>query len=186
MTQDQTTPRAHGARAWISRRKWRPDAWTLLLIGAIVYLWFRPPAWVSEEHRQVPNVQVNLLDGHVVRLEALRGKVVLVNFWATWCPYCRHEMPAMDEFYRDYRDKGFEILALSQDEDAAEVRRFMAKEGYRFPAAMADASSARAFGSASRLPTSFVIDKHGVVCHKISGQVHYARLKGLVEPLLAE
>lgn len=186
MTQDQTAPPAQRVRAWLSRRKWRPDAWTLVLIGAIIYLWFRPPAWVSEENRQIPNLQVTLLDGRVVRLEALRGKVVLVNFWATWCPYCRHEMPAMDEFYRDYRGKGFEILALSQDEDAAEVRGFMAKEGYRFPVAMADASNAGVFGNVSRLPTSFLIDKRGVVRHKVSGQVHYARLKGLVEPLLAE
>jgi peroxiredoxin len=92
----------------------------------------------------------------------------------------------MEEFYTDYRDRGFEILALSQDDAAATVAEFMAKEGYRFPVAMADASSGSAFGGVSRLPTSFVIDKRGVVRHKISGQVHYARLKGLIEPLLAE
>ena len=167
-------------------RRWRPDIWTLLLVGAIVYVWFRPPAWVSEEHRAVQNIQFKLLDGKESDLKQLRGKVVLVNFWATWCPYCRHEMPAMEEFYRDYRAKGFEILALSQDEDATGVQQFMAREGYHFPAAMADAASVAAFGGVSRLPTSFVIDKQGVVRHKISGQVHYARLKSLVEPLLAE
>jgi peroxiredoxin len=173
-------------RAFFSWRRWRPDIWTLLLVGAIIYIWFRPPAWVSEEHHAVPDVQFNLLDGRVVRLEQLRGKVVLVNFWATWCPYCRHEMPAMEDFYRDYHERGFEILALSQDEDPASVKAFMTREGYHFPAAMADASSATAFGSVSRLPTSFVIDKQGMVRHKISGQVHYARLKSMVGPLLAE
>ncbi len=173
-------------RAFFSWRRWRPDIWTLLLIGAIIYIWFRPPAWVSEEHRAVQGVQASLLDGRVVGLEQLRGKVVLVNFWATWCPYCRHEMPAMEDFYRDYREKGFEILALSQDEDPATVKGFMTREGYHFPAAMADASNATAFGGVSRLPTSFVIDKQGIVRHKISGQLHYARLKSLVEPLLAE
>jgi len=168
------------------RSKWRPDVWTLLLIGAIVYVWFRPPAWVSEERRTVPDAQVTLLDGRVVHLEQLRGKVVLVNFWATWCPYCRHEMPAMAEFYRDYRGKGFEILALSQDVEPATIAGFMTREAYHFPAAMVDASNSAAFGSVNRLPTSFIIDKQGKVRHKISGQVHYSRLKGLVEPLLAE
>ncbi|MDO8891577.1 MAG: TlpA disulfide reductase family protein [Sulfurimicrobium sp.] len=172
--------------AFLRARKWRPDVWTVLLLCAIVYVWFRPPAWVSDLNQSAPELQVQLLDGREVSLRQLRGKVVLVNFWATWCPYCRHEMPAMEEFYQDYRAQGFEILALSQDEDATTVVDFMAREKYRFPVAMADASSAAALGGVSRLPTSFVIDKRGVVRHKVSGQVHYARLKGLIEPLLAE
>ena len=165
---------------------WRPDIWTLLLAAAIVYLWFRPPAWVSEENRPLPDIQVRLMDGRVVHLEQLRGKVVLVNFWATWCPYCRHEMPAMADFYQDYRGKGFEILALSQDDDPAKVTAFLAKEGYRFPVAMDNAAIDAAFGGVSRLPTSFLLDKKGRVRQKISGQVHYPRLESLVTPLLAE
>ena len=167
-------------------RKFRPDWLTLLLIGLIVYFWFRPPAWVSEEHRALPPLQFELLDGRRIASEDLRGKVVLVNFWATWCPYCRHEMPDMERYYRDTQGRGFEIVALSQDDDAATARRFMAEEGYRFPAAMADGSHAAAFGGISRLPTSFLIDKQGRLRQKISGQVHYARLEDLVEPLLKE
>lgn len=166
-------------------KKLRPDKWTLLLLGLIVYFWFRPPAWVSEEHRTLPPLQFELLDGRRIGLEDLRGKVVLVNFWATWCPYCRHEMPDMERFYRDYRARGFEIVALSQDDDRETVRRFMAAEGYRFPAAMAEGSAA-AFGGVGRLPTSFIIDKQGRLRQKISGQVHYARLEDLVVPLLQD
>ena len=166
-------------------KKFRPDWLTLLLLGLIVYLWFRPPAWVSDEARAAPPIQVVRLDGVPVSLAQLRGKVVLVNFWASWCPYCRHEMPAMERFYQDYRSRGFEILALSEDDDAETARRFLAKEGYRFPAAMADASVISAFG-VTKLPTSFLIDKQGRVRKKISGQVYYGRLEGLVQPLLAE
>lgn len=169
--------------AW---KKWRPDVWTILLIAAIAYVWFRPPAWVSEENRALPKLQVTLLDGSGLNLEQLRGKVVLVNFWATWCPYCRHEMPAMESFYHDYKTKGFEIIALSQDEDAAKVAAFMSGEAYHFPVALQPAGASAVFGGVSRLPTSFLIDKQGRVRKKISGQVHYARLKDLVEPLLAE
>ncbi len=173
-------------RALFAARTWRPDIWTLLLAGAVVYFWFRPPAWVSEENRAAPVLRATLLDGRALDLEQLRGKVVLVNFWATWCPYCRHEMPAMEAFYRDYRDKGFEIVALSQDDDAGKVGEFLRQEGYHFPVALEPAGAATALGGVSRLPTSFVIDRQGKVRHKISGQVHYARLKALVEPLLAE
>lgn len=173
-------------RALFSWKKWRPDVWTILLVAAIVYVWFRPPDWVSEESRASPVLQVTLLDGRRLDLEQLRGKVVLINFWATWCPYCRHEMPDMESFYRDYQAKGFEIVALSQDDDVAKVAAFIAKEAYHFPVALEPAGASAAFGGVSRLPTSFVIDKQGRVRQKISGQVHYARLKGLVEPLLAE
>lgn len=171
-------------RAWAGKLK--PDWLTLVLLGLIAYVWFRPPAWVSDENRAAPELRASLLDGRQLRLEQLRGKVVLVNFWATWCPYCRHEMPAMESFYRDYRGRGFEILALSQDDAAEPVRRFLAKEGYHFPVAMAEAGHAAVFGGVSRLPTSFIIDRHGRVRHKISGQVHYARLESLVGPLLEE
>jgi thiol-disulfide isomerase/thioredoxin len=173
-------------RELFSWKKRRPDAWTLLLIAAIAYVWFRPPAWVSEEIRAAPVLQVSLLDGRRLNLEQLRGKVVLVNFWATWCPYCRHEMPAMESFYRDYQAQGFEIVALSQDDDLGKVAAFMGKEGYHFPVALEPAGASAAFGGVNRLPTSFVIDKQGRLRKKISGQVHYARLKDLVEPLLAE
>jgi peroxiredoxin len=171
---------------WARVRKYRPDWLTLVLLGLIVYVWFRPPAWVSDESRAVPEVEAVLLDGRPISLEQLRGKVVLVNFWATWCPYCRHEMPDMERFHRDYRERGFEILALSQDEAPEPVRQFLAKEGYHFPVAMAEARHAVAFGGVSRLPTSFLIDRQGRIRKKISGQVHYARLEDLVTPLLAE
>ncbi len=171
---------------WARVKKYRPDWLTLVLLGLIVYVWFRPPAWVSDENHVAPEVKVALLDGRPISLEQLRGKVVLVNFWATWCPYCRHEMPDMERFYRDYRAQGFEILALSQDDAPEPVRQFMAKEGYHFPVAMAEARHAVALGGVSRLPTSFIVDKQGRVRHKISGQVHYARLEGLVKPLLDE
>jgi thiol-disulfide isomerase/thioredoxin len=65
--------------------------------------------------KPAPAFTVQLGDGRTVASEGLPGKVVLVNFWATWCPFCRHEMPDMEEFYRDYRNQGFEILALSTE-----------------------------------------------------------------------
>jgi thiol-disulfide isomerase/thioredoxin len=178
--------RVKAGNVWARVRKYRPDWLTLVLLGLIVYVWFRPPAWVSDENRVAPEVRVVLLDGRQTSLEQLRGKVVLVNFWATWCPYCRHEMPDMERFYRDYRAQGFEILALSQDDTPELVRQFLVKEGYHFSVAMAEARHAVAFGGVSRLPTSFIVDKQGRVRHKISGQVHYGRLEDLVTPLLAE
>jgi len=156
----------------------------LLLIGLIAYMWFRPPAWVQDMNDRLPPVSFATLDGREGTLDSLRGKVVLVNFWATWCPYCRHEMPAMEAFYRDYAGKGFEILAFSVDDDPGKVMQFMRENGYTFPAAMAGVATQQAFGGISRVPVSFILDRDGKLRHKVHGQVHYGRMKGLVEPLL--
>jgi thiol-disulfide isomerase/thioredoxin len=118
------------------------------------------------------------------RLSELRGKVVLVNFWATWCPYCRHEMPAMQAFYQDNKAKGFEIVAYSLDKTQTEADDYMRREAYTFPAPLASSEVTTAFGGVSRMPLSFVIDRNGIVRHKISGQVHPGRLDELITPLL--
>lgn len=127
----------------------------------------------------------DLKDG-IHELQDYRGKVVLVNFWATWCPYCRHEMPAMEDYYRAHKGRGFAIVAYSTDKTQQEVDDFMAREGYTFPAPLAPPGVAEAFGGVDRLPTSFVIDRQGRIRHKVSGQVHAGRLEDLIGPLLAE
>lgn len=167
-------------------KKFRLSPINLILIGLIVYVWFRPPATVTEDNRPLPPFAATQLNGQPLDMHALRGKVVLVNFWATWCPYCRHEMPAMQKFYLDYRQRGFEIVALSIDDDPAKVIAFMREEGYAFPVAMSDASRDSVFGKVTTVPTSFLIDKQGRIRKRISGQVYYARLEDLVEPLLKE
>lgn len=166
-------------------KRYRPDWLTLVLLGLIAYMWFRPPAWVSDLDRPAPQLRFVTFDGKPLALDALRGKVVVVNFWATWCPYCRHEMPAMEKFYRDYRDRGVELVALSEDDDPAKVREFLQQERYSFKVAMAGRAGTD-FGGVDRLPTSFVIDKRGRIRNKVSGQVHYGRLEDLVVPLLEE
>jgi thiol-disulfide isomerase/thioredoxin len=162
-------------------KKLKPSPVTLILLGLLVYLWFRPPAWVTEQYKPAPEVPIQA--GKY--LSNLRGKVLLVNFWGTWCPYCRHEMPAMEAFYQANRARGFEIVAYSLDKTQAEVDAFMRAEGYTFAAPLADAMVLRAFGGVDRVPLSFVIDRDGVIRQRIAGQVHSARLENLIEPLLA-
>ena len=150
----------------------------------IVYLWFRPPAEVSDENRAPSPWQVTLADGRPLSSGALKGKVVLVNFWATWCPYCRKEMPVIDSFWRDYRSKGFEVVAISLDDPPEKIAAWMKDKGYTFQAAPTNPSVAAAFGSVSSVPTSFIVDTEGHIRHKISGQVYYGRLEKLIIPLL--
>jgi len=161
-------------------KKLQPSPVTAILLGLIVYLWFRPPAFVDELAYAAPDIPA--LPGQ--RLSDLRGKVVLVNFWAIWCPYCRHEMPAMQAFYQENKAKGFEIVAYSLDKTQMEVDEFMRSEGYSFPAPLATQEIRMAFGDVSRVPLSFIVDRDGIVRHKIAGQVHAGRLDDLITPLL--
>jgi len=167
-------------------KKWTPSPLTLILLGLIAYLWFRPPAEVSDENRTVPAWQITLTDGRTLSSDALKGKVVLVNFWATWCPYCRKEKPVIDAFWQDYRNRGFEVVSISVDDPPDKIAAWMKDKGYAFQAAPTNASVAAVFGDVRSVPTSFIVDADGHIRHKIAGQVHYPRLEKLVVPLLPQ
>jgi len=166
-------------KEFLKKLKPSPVAW--ILIGLIAYLWFRPPAWVTEQNQPAP--EVPLQAGKF--MSDLHGKVVLVNFWGTWCPYCRHEMPAMQAFYQANRSRGFEIVAYSLDKTQAEVDEFMRANGFTFPAPLAAPPVMQAFGGVDRVPLSFVVDREGVIRQRIAGQVHRGRLEKLIEPWLS-
>ena len=110
-----------------------------------------------------PALVVQELDGQTFDLGAQHGKVVVVNFWCTWCPPCRKEMPALDAFYRRYRSRGLEMIGVSADRarDRADVRRFMMP--FSYPAAMLDDATVDGFGKPNAVPVTFVIDASGIV-----------------------
>ena len=110
-----------------------------------------------------PALVVETLGGRTVDLGKLRGKVVIVNFWATWCLPCREEMPTLDSFYQHYRRQGLELIGMSADspDDIAEVRKVT--RAFAFPAAMVDKARPNGFGFPQVLPLTYVIDSKGVV-----------------------
>jgi peroxiredoxin len=119
---------------------------------------------------EAPNFQLRDLNGNVVSLSYLRGKVVLLNFWATWCGPCRVEMPAMEQLYRTFPRGEFEILAVSTDPQGAVVTRpFQQELGFTFPI-LHDPEFRVGFTYGARtLPMTFMVDRHGVIREKIFG-----------------
>lgn len=116
-----------------------------------------------------PAFQVADLAGKPISLADARGKVVLLNFWATWCGPCRAEIPDLIDLQKRYADK-LEIIALATEEDDAdEVRRFVAKSGINYRVAMAPDDVVRDYGGVAALPTSFVIDAQGRIVQKHIG-----------------
>ncbi|MGH8618291.1 MAG: redoxin family protein [Burkholderiales bacterium] len=104
-----------------------------------------------------------LVDGRTLASADLKGKVVLVNFWATWCGYCRQELPDLSDFYKLYKDRGFEIVALSVEQDADKVAAYARARQIPFPVGLRTPAWEVPFGRARATPTAVVIDRTGRV-----------------------
>ena len=115
-----------------------------------------------------PALVVPELDGQAFDLSALHGKVVVVNFWATWCPPCREEMPVLDAFYRRYHGQGLEMIGLSTDRphDRSDVIKVM--QSFSYPAAVLADAKVNDFGPPNVLPVTFVVDRSGVIRVKLT------------------
>jgi peroxiredoxin len=116
------------------------------------------------------------LDGKMVRLSDFRGKVVLVNIWATWCRYCVDEMPSMEKLYQKLIGEDFEILAVSIDSSGERVvASFMKKYKLTFPALIDSAGAIRMGYRTTGVPESFIIDKDGILVKKIIGSLDWTK-----------
>lgn len=113
------------------------------------------------------------LDGSKTALSSLKGKIVLLNFWATWCPPCKAEMPSIEALWKTARDKAFTILALSDGESPSDVSAFIKKNGYTYPVFVDPAGSVSRRYGVQGIPTTYVIDKRGMVIARVIGGIEY-------------
>jgi peroxiredoxin len=135
-----------------------------------------------------PVVQYTLLDGTQQRSDALRGKVVLVNFWATSCTTCVKEMPHLIETHQKFKDRGFETLSIAMAYDPpAYVMNFAESRKLPFRVTMDNTGAmAKKFGQVQLTPTTFVLNKKGEIVKRYVGEPDFAQLHALLEKLLAE
>jgi thiol-disulfide isomerase/thioredoxin len=140
---------------------------------------------VGPDLGRVPEFRVTTLSGETLGSESLQGRVVVVNFWATWCPPCRLEIPALQALHEDADPDDVTVLGLSTDRGGrSEVEAFLDERGVTFPVAMADGDVRRAFGGIAHLPTTFVIDREGVVRHRVFGFFAPPALRAAVNRLV--
>ena len=126
------------------------------------------------------------LSGKSIRLSDYRGKVVLVNFWATWCGPCEFEIPVFVKMKRRYQKRGFEVIGISMDDGALEeIEEFVRQHNINYPVVMPGEAKLDAFGKISSLPTSFLVNRHGRIHSRHQGLLSLNKIEKEVPKLLA-
>ncbi|EFO80336.1 alkyl hydroperoxide reductase/ Thiol specific antioxidant/ Mal allergen [Oscillochloris trichoides DG-6] len=178
-----------------SQRRWRIFA-TLVLLLSAGWMWLARVPDAANGARipsprvdfPAPDFSLPTLDGDSIRLSDMRGQVVLLNVWATWCGPCRAEMPAIQRLYSESQP-GLVILALNStvQDDAAAVRGFADELGLSFPILLDTTGAVTHTYRVQALPTTFVLDRQGVI-RKIfyGGPLNEATLRAALDPLLQE
>ncbi len=119
--------------------------------------------------RAAPDFVLNDLQGKEVRLSDYRGKLVFLNFWATWCPPCREEMPSMESLYSRFKDRPFQMLTVSIDDDPEQVERFRKAFGYTFPMLFDQDKRVASLYQTTGVPETFLIGPDGTIIYKVIG-----------------
>lgn len=121
-----------------------------------------------------PDFTLRDLQDREVRLSQLRGKVVIVNFWATWCPPCKAEMPSMEVLHKTFKDQDLVLLAINVEKDGRRaVNEFLKESPYTFPILFDTESQVQNQYGVFQYPESFIIDRNGVIVRKVIGAVHW-------------
>jgi peroxiredoxin len=146
---------------------------------------FQQVAAETGKRQPAPAWELKDLDGKAVKLADFKGKVVILDFWATWCPPCRKEIPGFVNLQKKYGDKGLVVVGVSLDEGGtAAVKPFVQKMGMNYPVVMGDQKTVAAFGGIEAIPTTFVIDREGNVVTAHQGYADEATFESEIKPLL--
>ena len=154
-----------------------PDAKAFLLNGMMKVGLFSPGNEISREEPVIDDVRFQDGQGNTISLSALKGRVVFINFWATWCPPCRAEMPSINKLVKKFEgDEAIVFITVDADGNYARAKKFLDRRKYDLPLYTAAGSVPRALFSGS-LPTTVVIDKSGKLAFRHEGLADYSSKK---------
>ncbi len=138
----------------------------------------------SKKLKPAPELALKDADGKTVKLSDYKGKVVVLDFWATWCGPCKIEIPWLMEFQRKYKDRGFTVVGVSMDDGWHVVKPFVEEFRMNYPVVLGTDEAAQAFGGVEVLPTTFIIDKQGRIVETHQGLVGKDEMERVIEGLL--
>ncbi|MGB8889715.1 MAG: TlpA disulfide reductase family protein [Candidatus Korobacteraceae bacterium] len=138
----------------------------------------------ATSHSIAPDFALTDLNGQALDLSSYRGKVVLLDFWATWCTPCRAEIPHFVEFQNSYRDQGLQVIGISMDDDLKPVGPFYKEYKMNYPVALGSDKLAQAYGGILGLPVTFLIGRDGHIQAKYVGAVDISTIEQEIKSLL--
>ena len=142
-----------------------------------------PPAPAPVVGAPAPDFSLTDLSGALVSLSSYRGQVVVLNFWATWCPPCKLEMPTLQQHYLDYRAQGFVIVGVEVGEPMADVLAFATEQQLTFPILSDEKSAVSDMYRVTALPTTFMINRQGVIVRQQTGMLDKTQFDGYLAEL---
>src|SRR3569833_3122455 len=137
-------------------------------------------------HKPAPQFAKLDLNQHLIDLKNYHGKVVLLNFWATWCAPCQVELPRFQAWQNKYGVQGLQVLTISMDDENAQVRRTAHRLHLDVPVMMGDAKLGEAYGGVLGLPVTFLIGRDGMIADKVKGETDLDALESRVKELLRQ
>ena len=135
-------------------------------------------------NKHAPQFSLTLFNGQALRLSGYRGKVVLLNFWATWCAPCQVEMPVFAAWQREYGAQNLQVVGISMDDDASLARHAVEHLNLNYPVAMGNARLATRYGGVLGLPLTFLIDRKGIVRARYQGETELSTIENQIKSLL--
>ncbi len=135
-----------------------------IAILSIMAFAFSSNAETTQKRQTAPDFTLTSLDGQKITLSSFKGKVVILDFWATWCPPCRAEIPGFVEIYNKYKDAGLVIIGIAMDSEN-KVRSFVKSNKVTYPVVLGNGQLANLYGGIEGIPTTFVIDKNGKIAN---------------------
>jgi thiol-disulfide isomerase/thioredoxin len=159
----------------------------IINVAAALLMFTTAAAHAQSNAQQAPPLTLKSIQGRALSLSNYSGKVVLLNFWATWCPPCRAEMPDLVRMQREYGVRGLQVIGITYPpETLREARRFIRKLGVNYPIAIGTKETKALFDESETLPVTIVIDREGKIAERIEGILLPEEFEQKIKPLLRQ
>lgn len=180
--------KAHAAALRQQRRRSKPGPmlWVVLALMGVAVVVMIASLSTQTGMGATPEFTATTLSGDTIQLSSYRGQVVMLNFWATWCPPCRAEMPGMETAYQQYRDQGFMVLAVNNGEAVQQISPFASTLGLSFPLVLDTDRRLQTAFAITGYPTSVFIGRDGKIFASHTGGLSLAQISQYVETGLAQ